>query len=189
MRSGIAALGLLALAAVPRPAAAQSGLMDQRSAEFWSHEGNVAYLALGVGLPLLRDGDKAHEHTLRAADSLVTSGLLTEVLKRLTRERRPDGSTDSYSFPSGHAAAAFSVAAMESRFHPKEAPLWYLGATLIAASRVVLHRHYPRDVIAGGALGIGTSAWELSQPRGLLIAPFVKKGDDGSWSLGFNGRF
>jgi membrane-associated phospholipid phosphatase len=179
------ALGLLSA----RPVAAQTGLMSQQSAEFWSHGGNIAYLALGVGLPLLRDGERKNEYALRTADALATSALLAEVLKPIFKERRPDGSTDSYSFPSGHATAAFSVAAMESHFHPKEWPLWYLGAALIAQSRVELNRHYPRDVIAGGALGVGTAAWELSQPRGLLIAPFVRKDADGTWSLGFRGSF
>jgi membrane-associated phospholipid phosphatase len=163
--------------------------LDHQSAEFWSNEGNIAFLTLGVGLPLLRDGDKKNEHALRAADALVTGGLLAEGLKQVFREPRPDGSTDSYSFPSGHATAAFAVATMETRFHPNEWPLWYLGAFLIADSRVTLHVHYPRDVVAGAFLGFGTAVWELSQPRGLLIAPFVRKDAEGRWSLGFHGSF
>ena len=62
---------------------------------------------------------------------------------------------------------------MEGSLHPQQAPLWYLGAALISASRVRLHRHTVGDVVAGAALGFGVSRLELSQPRGLLLSPFI----------------
>ena len=144
----------------------------RRASQFASGHGNILYLALGVGLPLATDGRDGKEHSLRALDSLGTSVLLAEGLKALVREKRPDSSSHD-SFPSGHATAAFAVAAAESAFHPHQAPLWYLGAVLIAASRVRLHRHTVGDVVAGAALGYGVTRLELSAPRGLILSPFI----------------
>lgn len=152
---------------------------DNGWAKFASGPGATAFLAAGVLLPLERDHAQAREHTLRALDSLTVSVALSEALKSVTHVKRPD-SNEHDSFPSGHATAAFSVAAMESNFHPKEAPLWYAGAAAIADSRIVLHRHHWSDVIAGAALGYGTSQFELSRKKGILIQPWM----NGSGSLG-----
>lgn len=142
-------------------------------ARFASGTGNLLYLGAGTLLPLIEDGKNKKEHTLRAADSLLTSTLITEALKRIVREKRPD-SNERTSFPSGHATAAFAIATMQASFHPKQAILWYAGATAIAASRVKLRRHYTQDVLAGAAIGFVTARLELKQPRGLLLAPFIR---------------
>lgn len=141
-------------------------------ARFASGKGNALFLATGILLPLVTDKAAGREQTLRTLDALSVSTLLSSGLKVLTHERRPDGS-DFASFPSGHAAAAFTVATMEARFHPRQALLWYGGATVIAASRVVLHRHYTRDVVAGALLGFGSARLELSEKRGLILRPFI----------------
>ncbi|MEA2553682.1 MAG: hypothetical protein QOJ65_1858 [Fimbriimonadaceae bacterium] len=159
---------------------------DQEWAKFASGTGSVMFLAAGTLLPLARDGGLGREHSLRAFDSLAVSVAFSEGLKRLTRVKRPD-SSERDSFPSGHATAAFAVAAMESEFHPREAPLWYAGAAAIADSRVVLHRHRWADVVGGAALGYGVARWELSSPRGLLIQPFM--GENHSFGLTASGRF
>ena len=80
----------------------------------------LTYLAAGVGLPLLRDGDLGRDRAWRTVDALGTTGLLSYGLKGLIREDRPDGS-DHASFPSLHASAAFTVATMQAEFHPREA--------------------------------------------------------------------
>jgi hypothetical protein len=159
--------------------AAQANSLDElgaghatSEAKFVSGTGNIVYLAAGTLLPLFEDGKQGKEHALRTADSLLTSTIITEGLKRLTHEQRPDKS-DYTSFPSGHATAAFAVATMESHYHPGQSLLWYGGATLIAASRVQLHRHYVHDVVAGAAVGYFTSRFELSRPHGVLLAPFI----------------
>lgn len=144
----------------------------RKGAEFASGAGNILYLAAGIGLPLLTDGSQGRNHSLRALDAVGTSVLLTEGLKALVREKRPD-TNEHNSFPSGHATAAFAVATMQSAYHPKQAPLWYLGATLISFSRVRLHRHTDADVIAGAAVGYGISRLELSAPRGLILSPII----------------
>ena len=131
------------------------------------------FLAAGTGLPLIEDGKAGRNHSLRALDALITSELLSEGLKSLTREKRPDSSAHN-SFPSGHAVSAFSVATIESDLHPKQAIYWYTGATLISASRFTLHRHTVGDVLFGAALGYGIGRLEMSSKRGLLLSPWIQ---------------
>ncbi len=147
--------------------------VNRQAWHFMSNMGNILYLAAGVGVPLIEDGRKGRTHALRSADTLLTSVLLSEGMKGLFQEKRPDSNAHD-SFPSGHATAAFSVAALESGLHPRQAPYWYAGATLIAASRVGLHRHTVGDVLAGAALGYGVTRLELSTRRGLLLSPFIR---------------
>ncbi len=151
---------------------AQADSPARQVSKFASGDGNILFLAAGVGLPLLSDGHDGKNHSLRALDALGTSVLLSEGLKVLVREKRPDSNAHD-SFPSGHATAAFAVATVESDLHPKQAPLWYLGAALISYSRVRLHRHTVGDVLAGAALGAGTARVEMAQPRGLILSPFI----------------
>lgn len=143
-------------------------------ARFASGTGNLLYLGAGILLPLVEDGPNKKQHALRAADATLTATIITEGLKRIVRERRPDSNARD-SFPSGHATAAFAVATMQASFHPNQAILWYAGATVIAASRVKLRRHYTKDVIAGAAVGFLTARFELKQPRGLLLSPFIRR--------------
>jgi membrane-associated phospholipid phosphatase len=139
---------------------------------FVSGTGTIIYLTAGVGLPLLEDGKRGVSHSLRAADALGTSVLLSDGIKSLANEKRPDNNEHD-SFPSGHATAAFSIATVESGLHPKQALYWYSGAALIAISRVALHRHTVGDTLAGAALGYGISRLELSSRRGLVLAPII----------------
>ena len=175
-RSSLPIIAAVSFSALATPAFADSP--RDREAHFASHGGNIAFLFLGTFLPLLTDGSGGRRQALRNADALITSTLLSEGLKLIVREKRPDTSERS-SFPSGHATAAFAIARMQSARHPGQAVLWYGGAMLIAESRVHLHRHYTHDVIAGALLGIGTASIEQHQPRGLLLAPFIQPNRDG----------
>ncbi|HWA84214.1 MAG TPA: phosphatase PAP2 family protein [Fimbriimonadaceae bacterium] len=141
-------------------------------AKFASGPGAIGYVAIGVTLPLLRDGHMSKEHFWRGCEALGATVALTEALKAATHVPRPDSGTHD-SFPSGHASATFCIATMESQFHPKEAPLWFAGAALIADSRLVLNRHHPSDVIAGAALGFLTARAELASRHGWVIAPLI----------------
>lgn len=161
---------LLALFTLKLEAQAESSSV--RAAKFASNEGNIIFLTLGMGINVLEGGDRGTQQAVRSVDSVVTSSLISEVLKKTVREQRPDGSGHS-SFPSGHATAAFAAATMQSEYHPWQAPLWLTAASLIAASRVKLHRHYIHDVIAGGVLGAGTAELQLHSCKGLLLFPVI----------------
>lgn len=170
----VAVCALLVTIALP----ARADTPDHKAALFASGDGNILYLAAGVGLPLLSDGRYGTRHALRVADALGTSVLLSEAIKNLVHEKRPDSNAHD-SFPSGHATAAFAVATLESDLHPHQAAYWYLGAVLISASRVRLRRHTTADVIVGAALGAGTARVEVAQPRGLILSPFILRGGMG----------
>lgn len=150
-------VALLPLALVASAASAQT--VDR----LISGPGTYAFVAFG----LFREGGN---RSYRMGDTLLTSISISEILKDVTREKRPDGSTLD-SFPSGHATAAFATATMMAQYHPHEAALWFAGATVIGYSRIALHRHYWWDVLAGAALGYGVARLEVASPRGLLAEP------------------
>lgn len=67
-----------------------------------------------------------------------------------------------YSFPSGHSASSFTAATVYYAFNKKIGRWAFVLATLIAFSRVFLYVHFPTDILAGAALGIGFALLSLS---------------------------
>jgi undecaprenyl-diphosphatase len=59
------------------------------------------------------------------------------------------------SFPSAHAAFAFMMAVLLSRWFPKYRVIFFIVAGFIGWTRIYLGLHYPTDVIAGALLGYG----------------------------------
>ena len=59
-----------------------------------------------------------------------------------------------YSFPSGHSLCCFEAATALAMNRTKWAIPAYVGAVLVAGSRLFLFVHYPTDVICGALLGV-----------------------------------
>jgi undecaprenyl-diphosphatase len=68
------------------------------------------------------------------------------------------GCGGGFSFPSSHAVNNFAGAFVLSYFYPKTKRWLMIFAGTIAFSRVYVGVHYPFDVLAGAAIGLGV-AW------------------------------
>jgi undecaprenyl-diphosphatase len=97
---------------------------------------------------------------------------LVMALKFIIRRRRPEGewgaiyrNTDPHSFPSGHAARAFLIAALAGLLGPSPlAIILWIWAPLVSLARVAMGVHYVSDVVAGAVVGILVTVmvWPLS---------------------------
>lgn len=68
------------------------------------------------------------------------------------------GHPGDFSFPSGHSASSFAAAGVLVRRLPKWAGIpFFLLAVMISLLRLYVGVHYPTDVFAGIAIGLGIS--------------------------------
>jgi undecaprenyl-diphosphatase len=138
---------------------------------------NLSRLWLLIAGVLAASGGKQARRA--AADGLIAiaiaSALANGPAKWLVRRRRPSPGfaaplirlPPSTSFPSGHSASAFAFATAASAEVPiLAAPLVPLAAT-VAYSRVHAGVHWPSDVAAGAAIGIGSGVLTVRLRRAL----------------------
>ncbi|RPK84025.1 putative lipid kinase BmrU [Streptomyces sp. ADI97-07] len=145
----------------------------------------LLWFGAAAGMAALGTSARSRRAALRGIASLaVASAAINTVGKGAVRRERPildmvpvmrqlKRQPFTTSFPSGHAASAAAFAtgvALESKgWGAVVAPV----AVAVAASRVYTGVHYPSDVLAGAALGIG-AAFALRgvvPTRGQLPAP------------------
>ena len=120
-----------------------------------------------------------------AGEAYGDAAVVDLAVKAITRRKRPsdvppggifsdtffNGGKSPFkgsSFPSGHAAGAFSVATViASRYHNHRWIPWvmYGMATAISFSRVTTSSHFPSDVFLGAALGYTITRFEVLKPR------------------------
>ena len=123
----------------------------------------LLWLLVGAGRAARR-GDPAIALRMGAAlgvESMLTNGPIKACFRRVrpADDHPPEGRLPygmhrpiSSSFPSGHAASAFTAAMLLAG--GPATPLWFALAATIAASRVYTQMHHTSDVVAGAALGV-----------------------------------
>lgn len=128
------------------------------------YQGGAAWYA-NLGIAALR-----HRRIIRngmrevALPLLISSALVELPIKTYFKRKRPfitiiqaiviGKKPGTWSFPSGHAAAAFAGAWLLNYKFSRFWGLRYLVAGLVAFSRIYLGDHYPGDVASGSLLGM-----------------------------------
>ncbi len=131
---------------------------------FWFISGRGWLIGVALAWPFRRRW--ASQTLRRIAVPIWVASFIVEIpIKALFRRQRPfidivraivvGKKPGNWSFPSGHAAAAFAGARMMARCLPRWRALWYGIAGLIGFSRIYLGAHYPGDILSGGLLGAG----------------------------------
>ncbi len=130
-------------------------------------DAGVAALVGGAGGMWLLGHVSHNEHWSEtgflAGEAALNSLVAVESFKYTLRRERPyqgDGSGPFFqsggtSFPSEHAAAAWSVAGVIAHEYPGPFTkiMAYGLASLVSVSRVKAHQHFPSDVVVGSVIG------------------------------------
>ena len=96
------------------------------------------------------------------SESFLTNVVVKSAFKRVRPDDRHAGEPLPYgvrrpitsSFPSGHAAAAMTAAAVLSLDDRRRAPFYYGLGALVASSRVYVRLHHASDVAGGLVWGV-----------------------------------
>ena len=122
-----------------------------------------------------KDDAKARETGVLAAEALIDSTIIVEILKVAGGRERPDvvggkgrffkGQGFNSAFPSGHSIMSWSFASLVAHEYApgKVAPiLAYSLASVVSVSRLTARKHFASDILAGGAMGwfIGRYVYE-----------------------------
>ncbi|HEX8295124.1 MAG TPA: phosphatase PAP2 family protein [Chthoniobacteraceae bacterium] len=138
--------------------------VDRAMSRFsWAMTGGAGWMIVLL-VHLIRDRREGWRAVREIAPPLWLATVAVEYpIKYFFRRRRPflaivraiivGRKPASYSFPSGHSAAAFAGATLLARRYPRGAAAFYLVAALVGFSRVYLGAHYPGDVLTGAASG------------------------------------
>ena len=142
--------------------------LARRSAPPWidrgfrlvTHAGGAS-ATVGLSILLVLIPSTRHLGSIAGMANLL-SHLLVQALKRTVVRPRPSTAPhltalidlpDHFSFPSGHATAAMSLATATLLTAPLAGALALILAAAVGASRVYLRVHYVTDVVVGQALG------------------------------------
>ena len=117
----------------------------------------------------IRPEDSVGLSARSAAKVAAKQGLSPEDAKQLTTDRwlwmgpsKRSFSDEHASFPSGHACSVFVATAFLCVLYRQARWLWMIAAIGAALSRVKFERHFPEDIMVGGAIGWATAMWVFS---------------------------
>jgi len=127
----------------------------------------VVLPATAAGMTLIY---KDSEGALQFGESAALTLGVTYGLKYTVDETRPNGG--SHSFPSAHTSISFcSAEFMRKRYGWEYGLPAYVAATFVGYSRVESREHYTKDVVAGAAIGFGSSYLFTHPYKGWQIQP------------------
>ncbi len=111
-------------------------------------------------------------------EALFLSMSIDAIAKVAFRRERPSGG--NFSFPSGHATAAFTVAAVLTTLYGWKAALpSYAMASLVSIARVDSDSHFLSDVVMGAVLGsiigVGTARFQKKKNPNFFLTPQVTR--------------
>lgn len=125
--------------------------------------GNLGIIWIVISVLLLTKKDYRILGKMIIAALIITTVIGEGIIKNIVKRKRPFyGEQDkellisapiTYSFPSGHTASSFAVAAVFIGTDNAASFEIIILASLIAFSRIYLAVHYPSDVIGGGIIG------------------------------------
>jgi hypothetical protein len=138
-------------------------------------DSTIALVGVGGGLALwskFSHDPHQRETGFLSGEAAVNSFVVAESLKYLFARQRPyEGNGAGHffnggtSFPSEHAAAAWSIAGIIAHEYPGRLPklLAYSLATAVSISRIKSRDHFPSDVLVGSGLGYLISQYVYSK--------------------------
>lgn len=147
--------------------------------------GRVLIPAAAAGVTLVQKDCKG---TKQLFASLLAAAVVTEGLKTVVHERRPDGG--DHSFPSGHASISFAGATfLQVRYGWSYGIPAFLAAAFVGYSRVEADEHWTKDVLGGAAIGI-VSGWIFTsryrkEPGRTFLVPAIGR-NSAAITLGTN---
>ncbi len=149
------------------------------------------WIGFGILFIIMQDKKNARRMILTFLISMAVAGGALHLAKYTTQRDRPLerfrheiaakqvtvytplNKLKSRSFPSGHSQAAFSAATFFALYYGRFRLLLYVGALLVAISRVYLGTHFPADIMVGSLLGFAVIfvIWKFDKnsPRKHLV--------------------
>ncbi|XRD81734.1 phosphatase PAP2 family protein [Dyella halodurans] len=155
-----------------------SGIWNRTNQEILLY-GTIA--TVGGGALWLGDNDKLGDTFWRSVDSLVITGVGTQVMKWTFQRERPSQTDNpnkwfqgihAQSFPSGEVAAVSAAVTPFMAAYGPDHPAVYLLAILPAydaVARVKTHGHWQSDVLFGAAIGAGVGIWSAHRDSPWII--------------------
>jgi undecaprenyl-diphosphatase len=134
----------------------------RRLAITFAHSGDSWFWLAGIGFAWIAGPEAWKTPLAKTIGAILLLAMIVLVIKFSIKRKRPEGdwgaiyrSTDPHSFPSGHAARAFTLAVLAFGW----GPLWCglilaIWASLVSLARIAMRLHYPSDVLAGAGLGL-----------------------------------